>query len=143
MGSVAKRRDDRPGAQGLLGPLEYAAMSALWQQAPASVSAVLERINATRRGGDQLAYTTVMTVLARLHDKGLLDRVKAGRSYDYTPRFSEPALVDHLGRQQVDELVDRFGPVAFAQFAAALRDRDPELLARLRSLADEEQAHGG
>lgn len=131
-----------PSAEAFLGPLEYAAMSALWAESPASVSVVLEHVNAGRDGRDQLAYTTVMTVLGRLHEKGLLQRVKAGRGYDYTPRFSEEALVEHLGRQQVDELVDRFGAVALTQFAAALRDRDPALLDQLTRLAAREPSDG-
>lgn len=137
MARLVKRRSKAPSAEALLGPLEYAAMSALWAESPANVSVVLKRINARRNDRDELAYTTVMTVLGRLFDKGLLDRAKAGRGYDYTPRFSEQALIDHLGRQQVDDLVDRFGPVALTQFAAALRDHDPALLDELTRLAQE------
>ena len=35
--------------------------------------------------GRELAYTTVMTTLARLHSKGLVDRVKSGRAFAYSP----------------------------------------------------------
>lgn len=124
-------------AQGLLGSLEYAAMEALWEGAPANVGTVLSRINLGRTADEPLAYTTVMTVLARLHDKGLVERVKAGRGYDYTPRFTEGALVDHLSREEVGELVDRYGVVALAQFADALREADPKLLARIAATAEE------
>ncbi|MBW3619030.1 MAG: BlaI/MecI/CopY family transcriptional regulator [Actinobacteria bacterium] len=121
-----KRRDKRgQTAAGLVGSLEYAALCALWEQAPANVNAVLDRINHGRKREDRLAYTTVMTVLARLYEKGILDRVKAGRGYDYTPRFDEAALIRHLGQQEVTGLVDRYGAVALAHFAAALEDADP------------------
>lgn len=110
-------------------------MQALWDDAPATVNEVLALINQRRRRSQQLAYTTVMTVLARLYDKGLLDRSKVGRGYAYTPLFDEPALVEHLGRQEVEELVHRYGPVALAQFAAALEDADPALLERISRLA--------
>lgn len=122
-------------AEGLLGPLEYAVMQALWQEAPANVGAVRDRINDARAHGDELAYTTVMTVLSRLHEKGVAERVKVGRGYDYAPRFSEEALVEHLGRQEITGLLDRYGDVALAQFAAVLRDADPKLLARLDDIA--------
>jgi predicted transcriptional regulator len=131
------RRRTASSAKGLLGPLEYEVMRALWKKAPASVSAVLDRINA-RRTVEPLAYTTVMTVLARLHEKGLLERVKAGRGYDYTPRFDEPELVAHLSRQEVAGLVSRYGEVAIAQFAETLQGADPDLLRRLVALAEEE-----
>lgn len=140
---MARRRGKAVSARALLGPLEYAALEALWEGAPANVGTVRERINRERDPNEQLAYTTVMTVLSRLHEKGLAERTKVGRSYDYTPRFSEAALVDHLGRQEVDELVDRYGVVALAQFADVLRDADPELLARVVALADREADDAG
>lgn len=134
---VAARRRKRPrSAAGLLGPLEYEVMQALWRGAPASVKTVLDRINDGRPKPERLAYTTVMTVLGRLHEKGLLDRVKQGRGYDYTPRFDEPQLIDHLGQQEVAELLDRYGIVALTQFAAALEHADPETLRRIRSLVE-------
>jgi predicted transcriptional regulator len=129
---MAKQRGG--SARGLLGHLEYEVMQALWADAPANVPAVLERINRDRAPDRQLAYTTVMTVLARLHDKDLLVRDRRGRGYDYTPRFDELALVEHLSGQEVRDLLDRYGDVALAQFAAAVSQADPELLRRLRDL---------
>ena len=129
---MAKKRSK--SAEGLLGHLEYEVMQALWAEAPANVPAVLARINDDRDPDEQLAYTTVMTVLARLHEKGVLDRERRGRGYDYTPRFDEPALVEHLSGQEVRHLLDRYGDVALAQFAAAVEQADPKLLRRLRKL---------
>jgi predicted transcriptional regulator len=45
-----------------------------------SVSDVRHRLDAR---GSELAYTTVMTVLSRLHEKGLLVRQKEGRRFRY------------------------------------------------------------
>lgn len=120
-------------ARELVGPLEYEVLRALWDRSPASVGEVQERLNARRDAA--LAYTTVMTVLTRLHEKGLVARAKNGRGYDYSPRFTEAELVEHLGRREIEVLLDRFGPVAVSQFAAALRDTDPELLRQLADLA--------
>lgn len=125
-----------PSAEGLLGPLEHQAMQALWENAPASVNDVLKRINRSRPAENRLAYTTVMTVLVRLTEKGLVDRSKVGRGYAYTPNFSEPELVDHLSRRDIAALVDRYGAVALTQFAAALQEADPTLLARITTLAE-------
>lgn len=121
-------------AQHLVGELEYETLKVLWVQSPANVAAVLTTVNSRRRRRDQLAYTTVMTVLSRLYDKGLLDRTKVGRGYAYTPRFDEPALVEHLGQREVDDLLDRFGSVALVQFAAALEQADPRTLESIREL---------
>lgn len=126
-------RQPAANAEGLLGPLEYAVMRSLWRSSPASVPTVLADLNRSRP--DQLAYTTVMTVLARLHDKGYLDRRRRGRGYDYQPRFDEPGLVEHLSRRDVGELLERYGQVALAQFAEAIDAADPRLVARLRDQA--------
>lgn len=130
------RRRRTPTAESLLGPLEYLVMRDLWRRFPASVGDVLERINAARgEGEDDLAYTTVMTVLSRLHDKGIVDREKQGRGYQYRPRYTEDELVDWLSRLEVDRLLDQFGGVALAHFASALEEADPEQLERLTALA--------
>ena len=131
------RRRRTPTAKNLLGSLEYRVMQDLWRRFPATVTDVLERINADRGSGDRLAYTTVMTVLSRLHDKGILDREKHGRGYQYRPRYTEAELVEQLGRDEVDRLLERFGGVALAHFATALEQADPEQLARLTALAEE------
>ena len=110
-------------------------MDALWRGAPASVKTVLQRVNEGRAQADQLAYTTVMTVLGRLHKKGILHRAKAGRGYEYTPQFDEDGLVEHLGHQEVTDLLDRYGSVALSQFAAVLEDVEPATLERIQRVA--------
>lgn len=130
---------DNTRAAALLGPLEYACLQVLWERGAASVPEVLEAVNA--RQPHSLAYTTVMTVLARLHDKELVRRQRRGRGYRYEPRYSETELVDRLGRREVEQLVERYGQVALAHFAQTLRRTNPELLHDLLHLADEDQ-HG-
>lgn len=127
-------------AAGLLGPLEYAVMRALWDASPATVPVVLDLVNGQRPADDKLAYTTVMTVLSRLHDKGLLVRERRGRGYEYAPRFSEAGLVAHLSEREVQGLLDRYGEVALAQFAAAVERADERLVARLRATAEDDDA---
>lgn len=127
-------------ADGLLGPLEYAVMQALWAASPASVPTVLDAVNEQRSADETLAYTTVMTVLSRLYNKGLLVRDRRGRGYEYTPRFNEPGLVAHLSEREVQGLLDRYGEVALAQFAAAVDRADERLVARLRDAAEPDDA---
>jgi predicted transcriptional regulator len=63
-----------------LGPLEMRVLGLLDRTEPRSVSEVRERLAAS---GADLAYTTVMTVLVRLHGKGLAERRKEGHRYLY------------------------------------------------------------
>lgn len=134
---VVARSQRQLSASALLGSLEYPIMRALWERFPLTVGDVLDRLNDDRSSDDELAYTTVMTVLSRLHDKGILAREKQGRSYEYRPRCTEDELVRQHSRNEVQDLVARYGPVALAQFATALQDAQPELLARLVRLAEE------
>jgi predicted transcriptional regulator len=65
------------------GQLESAIMDVLWaHDRPLAVRDVRERLRYDR----PVAYTTVMTVLAILHGKGVLGREKEGRAWRYWPR---------------------------------------------------------
>ena len=85
--------------------------------------------------GDGLAYTTVMTVLARMHAKGRVTRERAGRSYAYT------AVVDEteLATLQINRLLDAHGDRAavLTRFAGELSDDETQLL---RAVLDEDES---
>jgi predicted transcriptional regulator len=75
--------------------------------------------------GNELAYTTVMTVLARLHDKGLVTRQRSGRAYAYA------ALTDQaeVTARQMRRLLDAGDRAAvLSRFVGALSDADERLL---------------
>lgn len=71
-----------------MGPLERRAMEVLWAEHDRylSVREVAVQLDAG------LAYTTVMTLLVRLHAKGLLERRREGRGYRYRPRMTRSAF---------------------------------------------------
>lgn len=99
-----------------LGPLEAAVMERLWKRGRATVRDVVEDIGRTR----VLAYTTVMTIMTRLHAKGLLARERDGKTYVYRPALTRAEHRSRLSRDLVRGLVDEFGEVALAHFAAEL-----------------------
>lgn len=78
-----------------------------------------------------LAYTTVMTVLAALHHKGIVTRTKQGKGYLYEARYTEADLRDRIAQHLTRELVDDFGDVALAHFATALDSADRRRLRQL------------
>jgi predicted transcriptional regulator len=57
-------------------------------------------------GGD-LAYTTVMTILVRLHEKGVIQREKLGRAYAYRPVVEETTVVADQVRRLLERGNDR------------------------------------
>src|SRR5579863_7927139 len=109
------------------GELEAAVLAVL-QEAGAALSPgeVRERI------GGALAYTTVVTILSRLHAKGVLERRKAGRAYLYAPVADQPGLAARRMARVLDGEADR--EAVLARFVSSLSGRDEELLRRM--LAD-------
>ncbi|MFC5183369.1 BlaI/MecI/CopY family transcriptional regulator [Actinomadura harenae] len=75
---------------------------------------------------DELAYSTVVTILTRMHDKGLLVRAKAGRAFRYAPVSDEPGLVARRMHQALQERPDRH--MVLARFVDTLSDQDERLL---------------
>ena len=83
--------------------------------------------------GADLAYTTVMTVLTRLHDKGMLTRQREGRAYAY--RIADPtAVTAQRMRQLLDNGDDRAG--VLTRFMGELTEEDERLLTSLLHRAD-------
>lgn len=97
-------------------------MAHLWRRGPQSVGEVLQALNVA--SDRELAYTTVMTVLTRLHEKGHLTREKAGRQFRYAPAFEESSLEVEMGRRELRRLIARYGASSVAAFASDLGESD-------------------
>jgi predicted transcriptional regulator len=106
------------------GTLEAEVLAALWAaDRPLTPAEVNEEV-----GGD-LAYTTVMTTLARLHEKGAAKRQKIGRAFAYTPLLDEPGIAAARMRELLESGDDR--EAVLARFVGALSEQEEELLAEL------------
>lgn len=115
---------DTTGGRRASGELEAAVLAVL-QDAPAALSPAQVR---EQVGGD-LAYTTVVTILSRLHAKGVLQRHKTGRAYRYAPIADQPGLAARRMARVLDGEPDR--EAVLARFVSALSDRDEDLLRRM------------
>jgi predicted transcriptional regulator len=129
---MTPRRRSIPPA---LHELEAEVMEEVWRHDEVTVRQVLEALN---RGSKQRAYTTVMTIMARLDEKGLLERRRQGRADVYKPRLSREQYLAARAEAQVDELVADYGDVALAHFARQLERLDGRRRAALRKLAEGE-----
>lgn len=106
------------------GALESEVLGVLWR-ADRSLTPAEVR---TQLGGD-LAYTTVMTVLGRLHEKGMLRRNQRGRAFAYTASMSESELTARRMGEALAASRDRMS--ALAGFVGGLSKREVELLRRV------------
>jgi predicted transcriptional regulator len=76
-----------------------------------------------------------MTIMARLHRKGLLERRRNARGFVYAPRLSHPYYMEARARAEVGALVQEYGEVALVHFARPMAELDPGRRAQLRRLA--------
>jgi predicted transcriptional regulator len=125
------RRKKNPTPQ--LHELESEVMDELWSQGEAPVRAVMEALN--KRGRSKRAYTTYMTIMVRLHDKGVLDRRREGKTDFYAPKLSREEYMTARARAQVDGLVEEYGEVALTHFARQVASLDPARRRALQRLA--------
>jgi predicted transcriptional regulator len=104
---------------------------------PLSPGEVRERITA----GDQreLSYSTVVTIMSRLYDKGLLARQRAGRGFSYTA-VDEASLAANRMSSALGSGIDR-GAV-LSRFVSGLSGRDARLLGSLLTNARDSSADG-
>ena len=121
----------------VLGPLERRIMAHVWQSGPSTVAQARDALN--KASSQQLAYTTVMTILVRLHEKGYLTRTREGRHYRYEAAFDEASLPAAAGRRELRLLIERHGAATLAGFAADLTGADSALTAELRELVNSEE----
>lgn len=123
----------RAGKRGLelrLHELEAAIMDVVWSRrldsfAVGEVLAVLERER-------PIAYTTVMTTVARLYEKGLLARARDGKRYLYSPRYTREAFLRATAREVLDEAVG--GPQAMAMLVEKVSEASASELDALEAL---------
>ncbi|MGN9789674.1 BlaI/MecI/CopY family transcriptional regulator [Streptomyces sp. OZ13] len=113
------------------GKLEAQVLAAL-REAPGPVNTAWVR---ERLGGD-LAYTTVITILTRLHAKGAVSRERAGRSFEWTSTADEAGLAALRMRKLLDAEADR--EAVLASFVTALAPGDEQLLRDLLARATDE-----
>ncbi|HYD51255.1 MAG TPA: BlaI/MecI/CopY family transcriptional regulator [Gemmatimonadaceae bacterium] len=107
-----------------LGDRELDVMGVLWELGSGTVAEVRERL------ADDLAYTTVLTILRNLEEKGFVTHEAEGRAHRYAPAVAR----DAARRSAIARLVDKLFQGSPEQLIAQLvedRALSPEELRRL------------
>ncbi|GGQ29986.1 BlaI/MecI/CopY family transcriptional regulator [Streptomyces mutabilis] len=122
----------RPRRRGQ-GELEALVLSALRETGgPATAGQVHDYL------GEDLAYTTVITILTRLLDKGVVARERSGRSFVWRPVADQAGLAARKMRRVLDAENDR--EAVLTSFLTALDPADEQLL---RGLLAQPRSDGG
>jgi BlaI family transcriptional regulator, penicillinase repressor len=121
----------KKGPQQKLGERELDIMQVLWRGGSASVTEVHQSLLHKR---DDIAYTTVQTMLNRLEAKGLVRRDNSDRAHRYLPVLKEPTVVN----QAIHKLAERFFSGSVEALATRLVEKDLNLeqLDHLQELID-------
>ncbi|HVF53238.1 MAG TPA: BlaI/MecI/CopY family transcriptional regulator [Actinomycetota bacterium] len=122
----------------VLGPLEADIMDVVWNEGEVTVRDVHRAINADR----PIAYTTVMTTLGRLADKGLLRRDDDQPAHRYTPLLSREQYARTTVKSVVDWLVSHFPDPAVAYFVDRVEKGDEDVIDRLREAIEQRRTQG-
>ena len=137
-------RGFKPGERGaghVLGELQTAVMELLWQEPGLTVNEVEERLQRRR----EIAHTTVLTTLDRMHRKGYLTREKQGKAFTYAPRYSRKEFEQGMAQEVLSALLGQFTEPALSAFVDLVSE-DAETLDRLDALIQEkrhQQSKGG
>jgi predicted transcriptional regulator len=110
-------------------------LAALWAASPRSAGDVQAEI------GGELAYTTVVTILTRLYDKGVLSRHREGRSYFYAPVTDRSGLAAARMRNVLDAA--EYRRAVLARFVSDLGADDERMLRDLLAGEPPDEDPGG
>lgn len=132
MDAVSRRNEP---LESLLGPLEQDVMDVVWAQGDTTVRAVHAELAASR----QIAYTTVMTTMARLANKGLLRRDTAGLAHRYSPAVDRERYGRSTVRNVLSWLLDRYPEPAAAYLAEVVDEIDEVTLDGLREAVERQR----
>ncbi len=126
---------NKRGLRKVLGDLESEIMEIVWAKDGATVRAIYEQLKTKRN----IAYTTVMTVMSRLAEKGLLERKKEGAAFIYRAASSREEFTRSTVKRVINGLLRDFAAPAISQFLESVGHEHPEKIKELARLIDEKR----
>lgn len=115
------------GLNRFFGPLESKIMEILWSHSECSIRDVQKMLDQERN----LNFNTIMTVMNRLLEKGVLTKRLDGRTSLFRPVHSKEDFMDIQSKEITHELMEDFGPLVVNHMIDALDEADPDLLSLL------------
>ena len=104
-----------------LGNLEQEVMDVIWKYKKCSVRDVLNHLRKNKR----YAYTTIATILKRLHEKGLVTKKIEDEGHIYSPKVTKELYIKNVAQSFLKRFINSFGDTAIASFAESI-DKLPE-----------------
>ncbi|HKG95159.1 MAG TPA: BlaI/MecI/CopY family transcriptional regulator [Gemmatimonadaceae bacterium] len=115
---------------------ELDVMNVLWERGSATVAEVRADL------ADDLAYTTVLTVLRTLEEKGYVSHIEEGKAHRYAPLVERQAAGQSAVRRLVEKLF-RGSPEALLTHLVNDRSLSEDDLRRMRRMLDDRMKEEG
>ena len=134
-------RGFRPGSRGaglVLGELQTTVMEILWREPGLTVNEVEERLRKKR----DIAHTTVLTTLDRMHASGYLLREKQGKAFVYSPRYTREEFERGMAQEVLGALLGQLTEPAISAFVDLVGE-DDGALDRLEEVIREKRREKG
>lgn len=135
---ISDFKPHKMGYKKVLGDLEADIMKVVWNQNRVTVRDVYEQLRLEKN----LAYTTVMTIMGRLAEKGLLNKEPQGNAFAYTPTISEADFAKQVVSEVLDGLLEEFAEPAISHMVDKLGSEDNEKLNTLERIIKERRLKG-
>ncbi|MBS4220954.1 BlaI/MecI/CopY family transcriptional regulator [Bacillus sp. FJAT-49711] len=124
---IWKFKKNESGLNRFFGPLEAKIMDILWSNCEMTIKDVQQVLDQEK----PMNFNTVMTVMNRLVEKGILQKRTEGRSYLYQPVQSRVEFLNTQSKEMTNELMDEFGNAVVSHMLDALEEADDDLVAKL------------
>ncbi|MGE8018839.1 BlaI/MecI/CopY family transcriptional regulator [Peribacillus frigoritolerans] len=118
---------DEVGLNRFFGPLEANIMEYLWDKDEQSIKAVQQSLEVDK----PINFNTVMTVMNRLVEKGILEKRSEGRLSLFRPVQSKEEFFEEQSKKLTENLLDEFGGVVISHMLDAMKDADQGLIEKL------------
>lgn len=110
------------GINQVLGPLERNIMEVLWSHGESRVKDILSAFPDKR----DISYSTVITVTNRMVEKGLVKRIKIGKTYFYSPTYSKDEFFGLVSKKVVEGASELSLDSVMAHFVNYMAQMAPE-----------------
>lgn len=118
---------DGAGLNRFFGPLEAKIMEIIWDGSEHSIKQVQQRLEQDKT----INFNTVMTVMKRLKDKGILEKRTVGRLSLFHPVQTKEEFMKEQSKKLSENLLDEFGAVVINHMLDAVETVDQDLLEQL------------
>ncbi|BBI34157.1 BlaI/MecI/CopY family transcriptional regulator [Cohnella abietis] len=117
------------GLNRFFGTLEAKIMELLWEEEIEEMS--IKEVQLKLEQDKPLNFNTVMTVMNRLVDKGMLVKRTEARHSLYRPNQSKERFIDEQSKKLTENLYEEFGGLVVNHMIDVLKDVDQDLLNQL------------